>query len=209
MGCCFGKASTTREIEVRDLNKEVANEALICKLGARGEKIKVHAGESGFGVSGSGMVLGSCPLDCDTARWEVIIHKLGNSGPGETPSIQIGVQRYNPKQFKVNLNASLLDNEDSKESPAWLLKGVSVGEGDIIGVYWDQTDLPMLSFTRNGQLLGQASINRIRPSTDIYPAIALSGNGGNEVKMVFDDASFKFPPIASKFKMIICSSNII
>lgn len=208
MGCCFSRKDIASHVELSKSGQDITNDTLTCKLGVRGEKIKVFAGENGFNVVGSGMVLGSCPLDCDTARWEVVIQKLDDANlSAENPTIQIGVLRFNPKQSKLNLNCSLMENENSKETPAWCLKGVSFTEGDVIGVYWDQTDLPMLSFTRNGHLLAQASINRIRPSSDIYPAISIVGD--NKVAIAFDDSSFRFPPIASKFKMIICSSSII
>eukprot|EP01033_Poteriospumella_lacustris_P005141 gene5141-3665_t len=114
--------------------------------------------------------------------------------------------RYSAKK-NVNLSKSLEDYGDNAESPSWWLKGVSLKEGDVIGVYWDQTDLPMLSFTRNGQLLGQSCINRIRPSSEIFPAVSLAG--ASSVTVIFDDDGFRFPPLASKFKMILCSSSII
>lgn len=206
MGCCFSKKDKSSNIELSTKGQDITNDALTCKLGFRGDNVKVFAGENGFNVVGSGMVLGSCALDCDTARWEVVIQKLDNFS-AENPTIQIGVQRFNPKQSKLNLNCNLMENENSKDTPAWCLKGVTLTEGDVIGVYWDQTDLPMLSFTRNGHLLTQASVNRIRPSSEIYPAISITGD--NKVAIAFDDSSFRFPPIANKFKMIICSSSII
>lgn len=184
----------------------VLNDALTCKLGARAERLKVSAGENGFNVVGPGIVLGSCPLDCDTARWEVIIQHLDPNCEGEAHATQIGVMRFNAKK-NVDLCKSLEDYGENSDTPSWWLKGINVKEGDVIGVYWDQTDLPMLSFTRNGQLLGQSCINRIRPSSEIFPAVSLSGS--SSVTIVFDDDGFRFPPLASKFKMILCSASII
>lgn len=204
MGCCCSKG--TRENGVEMGSNVVVNDALTCKLGARAEGMKISAGENGFNVVGAGIVLGSCPLDCDTARWEVIVQRLDPNAGSESSAAQIGVMRYSAKK-NVNLSKSLEDYGDNAESPSWWLKGVSLKEGDVIGVYWDQTDLPMLSFTRNGQLLGQSCINRIRPSSEIFPAVSLAG--ASSVTVIFDDDGFRFPPLTSKFKMILCSSSII
>ena len=77
----------------------------------------------------------------------------------------------------------------------------------MIGIYWDQTDLPMLSFYLNGELLLKKSINRIRPATDIYPAVSIAD--GSSCNIVFDAAGFKFPPKTKKFTMIVCATQLI
>ncbi len=145
--------------------------------------------------------MGSCPIDCDTGYFEV---KLGNKATNDT--IRVGVKRYNPKK-----NADLSGQLDA---PSELFPGfcftsqkVTLKAGDVIGVHWDQTDLPMLSFTVNGVEIAEAAINRIRPSNEIYPAVSLSG--GADCAVIFADQDFSFKPRASKFKMIVCATSLI
>ena len=61
--------------------------------------------------------------------WEVLI--------GKQPQGQrIGVRRYNPKE-PVSLDKFLEDD-------AWYMRCDDCVSGDVVGVYWDQTDFPML-----------------------------------------------------------------
>jgi hypothetical protein len=97
-------------------------------------------------IEGSGLAIGSCALDCDTAMWEV---KVGKSPEG----VRIGVKRYNKKK-SPDFSLALGDGEeekDSSETASSYLKNAELKEGDVIGVYWDQTDLPMLSFSERAE----------------------------------------------------------
>jgi hypothetical protein len=198
MGCCFSKRNNDDgDIEI---NLSTTNQALTCKIGLHGEKITVTPGNDVYEIQGTGIVLGSCPLDCDTARWEVIVGSLSSDN-----GIQIGVKR-SQKKAPTNLNGQLSESVLDPESPSWLLQGVKLKEGDVVGVYWDQTDLPMLSFTVNGSVVSHASINRIRPSSEIFPAVSITNSS---CSFVLDEKGFKYPSLSSKFKMIICSASII
>ena len=139
--------------------------------------------------------MGSCSLDCDTAFWEVVV--------GKNPSgLKIGVKRFQPKK-----PSPLTGELDPKSGDAWILEGVELNEGDVIGVCWDQTDLPMLSFCRNGEFLSSGAITRIRPSNDLYPAISLSQDTTCEV--IFNGDSFIKASPLPKFKMIVCATSLI
>jgi hypothetical protein len=199
MGCCLTKHEPTKDQEL----STATNAAVTCKCGPVGEAVVFShdSASNSYEVRGNGTALGSCALDCDCARWEVAIEEKSSSA-----SVLVGVKRYN-KKSPTDLSTSLDSCQQDSISPSWILNGVDVNPGDVIGVYWDQTDLPMLSFTLNGNLVHQASINRIRPSNDVYPAVSISGNA--KCRLVFDETSFKYPSIASKFKMIICSQSII
>ena len=61
--------------------------------------------------------------------WEVQVGKLPQGQ-------RIGVRRYNPKE-PVSLDKFLEDD-------AWYMRCDDCVTGDVIGVYWDQTDFPML-----------------------------------------------------------------
>jgi len=88
------------------------------------------------------------------------------------------------------------------------LDKIDLKEGDVVGVYWDQTDMPMLSFALNGEKISdQYSTNRIRPTQDIYPAVSVKKDSTSCV--MFDGQTFAYPPSSTKFGAIICSTNII
>lgn len=179
----------------------VMNVAVTCKLALLGSKLKSSMGsKNSYKIEsvGDGSALGSCPLDCDTAFWEVKI--------GENPSgIKVGVKRYSPKT-PVSLD-TLLDDNGENQPPSWSLSGVELKTGDIVGVCWDQTDLPMLSFLLNGVELPSNSINRVRPANDIYPAVSLTT--GSTCEILFDGDHFIHPSSNPKFKMIVCATSLI
>lgn len=197
MGCCLGKKDNHFDVEL----STTTNDAVTCKCGLTGSGVKVvHDGQNNrFNINGSGTVISSCPLDCDTGRWEVVIGK-------GAANIQVGIKRFD-KKHPTDLNGTLKDTESDAKSPSWYMKGVDLKEGDVVGVYWDQTDLPMLSFTVNGKAVSSADINRVRPSSDAFAAISIKGEGS--CSFVFDEAQFKYPSKSGKFKMIICSTSII
>lgn len=196
MGCCFTKPKRAEEHEL----SSSTNAAVTCKSGPAGDRVSVHHNDvnNSYDVKGHGTYLGSCALDCDCARWEVVVE--------DPTAVTIGVKRFN-KKAPTDLSSTLDTYQDDKVSPSWIMKDIDVKGGDVVGVYWDQTDLPMLSFTLNGSIVHQASINRVRPSNDVFPAVSVTGNG--KCTVIFDENHFKFPSIASKFKMIICSQSII
>lgn len=195
MGCLFSR-SVDEEVEIN--LSGVANAAVMCKTGAKGKDVQVLE-NNGFAVSGKGIFLGSCPLDCDTGRWEITINK-------DALSVEVGVMRFK-KGCNADLSKSLSDYQGNDIAPAWILDSKLYKEGDVVGVYWDQTDIPMVSFTVNGKLIADAAVMRIRPSTDVYAAVSVRNRG--EALVSFDESGFKHPPISSKFKMIICSTSLI
>lgn len=199
MGCCFVRQKPEDE-EHLELSEGAVNDAVTCKCGPKGNSVNVVKSSTAntHHVSGNGIMIGSCPLDGDTATWEVKLLKAA-------ADVKIGIKRFNKKK-PSSLEGGLDDSADA-DSPSWCLKDVELKEGDVIGVYWDQTDLPMLSFSLNGKLLSDCSVTRVRPANDVYPAVSVRGDGACEV--IFDGSLFQYPPISSKFKMIICSTSLI
>ncbi len=200
MGCCLSKGNDGDRDHL-ELSDSVSD-AVTCKCGLKGEQVQMSKidGKNNFVVSGKGTVIGSCALEGDTSTWQV---RMGPSPEG----VKVGIKRFNKKK-PCDLTTLLNDVNNDADSPVWFLNDVSVKEGDVIGVYWDQTDLPMLSFSLNGQLLVDSSVMRIRPAHDLYPAFSVAG-GGSSCEVIFDGEQFAHPPISSKFKMIICSTNLI
>lgn len=228
MGCCFassnsrgGKDGEEVEINFNQLHNKKGNkkgkveeDEEICNMCQYGPMSANMKRDSANQVSGSGTLLGSCPLDCDTGRWEVEIVK----GITNTKQIQIGIKRFYKHIPTEHLNQTLEQANNSanasNETIGYFLSDdkLTLKEGDIIGVYWDQTDLPMLQFTHNGNLLFSASVNRVRPSNDMYIAVSLDGqltNNQGSFRILFDGKQFHHPSIANKFKMVICSTKLI
>lgn len=90
---------------------------------------------------------------------------------GKNPTnVRVGVKRFNVKK-PTSLETTLGTDSDSE---SWYFKAdQELKTGDVIGVYWDQTDLPMLSFCLNGKDVPSASQLRIRPTIDILPAVSV------------------------------------
>lgn len=186
---------------------DVTNAAVQCYAGKTGRNALVKRTEAGdFRIRGEGTMVGSCSLDCDIAFWEIKVLKGADD-------VQIGLKKFSPKR-PVSLDGQLTGDNDGKGSaPQWALKreflpqGQKLKAGDVVGVHWDQTDFPMVCFTLNGTFLPNASITRIRPAQDIYPAVSVSGEG--EVEARFAGGTFEHSPMASKFTPIVCATNLI
>jgi len=209
-GCCSRKGEEADEVVV-ELNDTVVNACVQCRAGKHGEGVTVKTTDKGnyhVGAAAGGTLLGSCSLDCDVAYWEV---KVVKGGPG----VNIGLKKFVPKR-PCALDGELVSgtNDGKGADPCWIIQKENLGkgkkefqDGDVIGVHWDQTDFPMVSFTLNGEFLPSASITRIRPAQDIYPAVSVAN--GSEVEICFDGSLFAHKPAAAKFLQIICASSLI
>lgn len=200
MGQCLNCFKTKTKKENNITMTTTTNTATAIKLGQKGTKIKTNLNKekNTYLIEGQGTVLGSCSLDCDTGYWEVHIGKNPNG-------IKIGVVRFNSK--KPTSLEEVMNGNGEGTTPSWCLSDVELKEGDIVGVCWDQTDLPMLSFCLNGNLLPTGSVTRIRPANDICPAISVEE--GSTCEVVFDGNYFLKPPPSSKFTMIVCATSLI
>jgi hypothetical protein len=211
MGSCLSsclKSSTNKKSNNSNGNgnngnvvlSSTTNVACMVKLGAKGSQVKskLKNETNTYTIEGHGTALGSCSLDCDTGYWEVHI--------GKNPKgIQIGVVRFNSKK-PTSLEAPM-DGKGEGVTPSWCLSDTELKEGDVVGVCWDQTDLPMLSFCLNGNLIATGSVTRIRPANDVCPAVSVEE--GSSCEIVFDGNHFLKPCPSSKFTMIVCATSLI
>jgi hypothetical protein len=206
MGCCFGKGSEDdQDAGGMEMGEPVTNEAVLCRIGLKGDNIKFKEEPAGkaFNVTGQGTVLGSSSLDCDIGYWEVTLGK-------KPQGIRVGIKRFNKKRA-VPLTDHLEADPKDKTPTCWILDPKDIEdelkEGQVIGVHWDQSDFPMVSFSINGKLHSKASINRIRPANDLYPAVSLEE--GSTATLAFNEEAFKSKPWAPKFRMIVSATNIM
>ena len=163
--------------------------------------MKVTLENGRYLLEGTGTTIGSCMLDCDTAYYEI---KVGEKNP---TSVLAGVKRFNPKR-PTNLDSTLdaLETESDKESSSWYFKSLDLKPNDIIGVFWDQTDLPMISFQVNGIPMPIADVTRVRPANEIFPAVSIQDSS---CEFIFDENYFTYPPKSKKFSMIVCATSLI
>lgn len=198
MGCCFsskaGKGGGDVELEQR-------SDATRCKVGKMGSGVQV--GPPPTTISGTGVVLGTCAIDQDSAYWEVKVLTPGG--------IRIGVAR--------DLNEAMLTQPlggSAEDAKSWALDGDKDNEDmftacplttdDIVTVCFDQASLPMLTFSKNGQPLGEiGAVNRIRGG--VFPAISVAD--GASVELRFDESAMAHPPPSSRFSPLICATALI
>jgi hypothetical protein len=198
MGCCCSKRN--REDDSIPLSN-IPNTCVTSKVGKVGSNVRVTpvSSNGSFLISGNGTAVGSCILECDSAYWEV---KIGDKPEG----LCIGVKRFDDS--KSQSLDGYLDNESDKHGEeAWCLHGVTFVKDDVVGVYWDQIDRPMLSFSLNGVALPQASHTRVRPANNIVPAVSV--HDGSTCSFIFDEKHFLFPPKSSRYGMIVCATSLI
>lgn len=205
MGSCLGKKKKGEDSGVIE-HASVTNENFVktgAKVGQSGAntKVKLNPETNCYSISGDGTVISSCHLDCDTAYWEVVV--------GSNPAgLNIGAKRFNPKK-PVSLDGYIGENVNDS-APSWCLDKslIDLKEGDVIGICWDQTDLPMLSFSVNGEYNPmRGSVNRIRPANDVSPAVSVTN--GATCELIFDGRQFKKSPPSSKFTSIVCATSLI
>lgn len=202
--CCCKRRGLTSEVEEVELSN-TTNNAVLCRGGLAGKDVSIALEGGCYKTSGTGTALGSCALDCDTAFWQV---RVGN----KPENLRIGVKKFNAKRNspltgQLESSDSLTSSGDAEISPSWIFKGPALKTGDIVGIYWDQTDLPMLSFSLNGEDVPEAAIMRIRPAIDIYPAVSV--DDGATCEFTFDANYFVGQPKSPKFKMIVCATSLI
>jgi hypothetical protein len=210
MGCCCSKRRDEEDDDVIELST-ATNDAVSCKLGKFGSKVKViqDVTNNRYKVSGIGTAIGSCPLECDSAYWEVVV--------GDNPEgVFIGVKRFHEKRHGTKVLDGFLDDPvPTPETPtdgnviidSWYMKEVSVKKGDVIGIYWDQIDLPMLCFSLNGVPQQNSAITRVRPTANIYPAVSIKE--GSTCEITFDGTSFVHVPKSSRYSAIVCATSLI
>lgn len=200
--CCCCRNNADGSGSDVELSSNSTSRSVMCKCGLYGNDvhIAVDSKNNYIAVKGKGIALGSSTLDCDTAYWEV---RVGQNPEG----VRVGIKRFHiakPAELSGNLGDPAIPGEDS---PAWCFQGPSFKTGDVVGIYWDQTDLPMLSFSLNGNIIPEASILRVRPAFDIVPAISVQE--GSTCEMIFDGNHFLNQPKSTKFQMIISAKSLI
>lgn len=153
---------------------------------AKGKEVSISGRQQT--VSGTGIALGSTSLQQDRAYFEFKVMKTG--------SFQVGVASR-----RCNLDGELGDDSTLSwgfQSPPTLK------QGDVIGVSYDQADLPCLNFFHNGQLLQNERLAGMRG--EVYPACAVNGA---TLTANFGHVFEYEPPAQFKYSGIIPAAQLI
>jgi len=86
-----------------------------------------------------------------------------------------------------------------------LMRYISVTTGDTIGIAVQQSDLPMLQFLVNGELLSEIAIHRFRGT--VYPAIYI--HEGYTVVGIFKESEFRELSPHARFGPLMAARGII
>ncbi|CAE8639332.1 unnamed protein product, partial [Polarella glacialis] len=117
---------------------------------------------SGALVTGAGVALADTVIEQDSAYWEVRVLEAGSGR-----SARVGVA--------LDLAGQRLDSQLGDSVSSWAfggeLPGGPLNKNDVIGVAFGQGDIPNLRFFKNGTLLVEGEVLRIRG--EAYPAVSV------------------------------------
>ena len=103
------------------------------------------------GISGYGLaVIGPTSIEQDSAYWEWQIELPVKK---DLDTIMFGVSGKKDRKFYTELE----DKEHNSE--AWM-RSIECQDGDVIGVAIQQSELPMVQFTLNGDIIHDKAVNR-------------------------------------------------
>eukprot|EP00440_Ansanella_granifera_P007984 gb/GFBE01008639.1/.p1 GENE.gb/GFBE01008639.1/~~gb/GFBE01008639.1/.p1 ORF type:complete len:192 (+),score=38.69 gb/GFBE01008639.1/:1-576(+) len=150
-------------------------------MGKRGSSVKVQEDMAGALVTGHGVALADTVIEQDAAYWEVRVLEVGSQN-----NCYVGVA--------LDLAGQRLDSKIGDASSSWAIGGELPGgplqKNDVIGVAFGQGDIPNLRFFRNGTMIQEAEVLRIRGEG--FPAVSVGD--GAELLLVFESASFAHDP---------------
>jgi len=90
------------------------------------------------------------------------------------------------------------------------MRRIAVENGDVIGVAVQQSDLPMVQFTLNGEALHISAINRFRGT--VYPSICLPETSKElqaEITLVTAEDEFRHPTFGNRFLPLIVARSVV
>jgi len=142
-------------------------------------------------IKGTGICLATTSLQQDRAYFEFKVNKQGSG------SFQVGVASR-----RCNLDGELGDDS----TLSWgFQSSAGIKDGDVIGVSYDQADLPCANFFHNGQLLENERLTGMRG--ELYPACAV--RGGAQLTANFGHVFEYEPPAQFKYSGIIPAASLI
>mmetsp|Transcript_22336 Transcript_22336/g.68943 ORF Transcript_22336/g.68943 Transcript_22336/m.68943 type:complete len:202 (-) Transcript_22336:2317-2922(-) len=175
----------------------------------KGSQVRLEGGE----VHGSGTVFADAAIHQDAAYWEVKIIKNGGrivwgiSRDIERDALNAALSIKEGEDSACVLDSANLDptsNPDPEDEAPH--SGIMVlNTNDVLGVYVQQSDLPMVQFYCNGQEIPETAVNRFRGL--MYPCVSVMG--GAIVKVTFNEESWEYPPAQKKYQAMMKAQELI
>lgn len=163
-------------------------------------------------ISGQGLALAGVIIEQDVAYWEWYMQAPPQKN---MESILFGVTGKKDAKFYQDLSPETIKSTEEKgpsqvNGTQWMRR-IDFENGDVIGVAVQQSDLPMVQFSLNGEPLHISAINRFQGT--VYPAIYLpfsTDDQGVVATLVVDEASLKYAKsFGDRFGPIIVARSIV
>jgi hypothetical protein len=114
--------------------------------------------------------------------------------------LSIGVARkLNQNELEAGIGEACADGIER-----WWTMKAFLKESDVIGVAFGQSDLPNLSFTKNGKPLPSEDVKKIGGL--VYPVIGVTGDA--VVQVMFESNDFEHPP-PSRFSPLMVAQSVL
>ena len=235
MGCCSSCCGSSEDGESSremELQAQKSRKALSISRSMSAPTIVTREANV---VSGTGLALAGVSIEQDAAYWEWHI-RLGVKDTLE--NILFGVATKKDASFYQGLKDKVQPEEGTnticefshvngacilKIISTWLFTGtpsdvdgtqfmrrIAVENGDVIGVSVQQSDLPMVQFTLNGEELHISAINRFRGA--VYPSVFLPEAAKDlkaEVTLVTSEQEFRQQSPGDRFLPLIVARSVV
>jgi hypothetical protein len=184
MGPCLSTIrSVVHSSAVKSEQSTKPSPPVLVSMSQKGPNVRV----SSLVISGKGAACATDAIEFDRIYFEVVLKSPGRFG--------VGVSQ------QVTDPSAVFDKEIGDNKISWATKSDMLAAtpevGDVIGVFYDQSESPKMSFSLNGKPLGDL-YDVPKPRSEIkikggrvYPAAYVDGAS---LEFRFRDGTFAFPP---------------
>eukprot|EP00299_Pterocystis_sp_00344_P012907 c6258_g1_i4.p1 GENE.c6258_g1_i4~~c6258_g1_i4.p1 ORF type:complete len:211 (+),score=52.70 c6258_g1_i4:1-633(+) len=176
------KAIEVKERQANQIQAEAASASVTFATHGKDTVVK------GATVSGQGVAVSKMVIEQDAAYWEVIVLQPGH--------IAVGVAKPAAAE---QLPPTLGEGTTSFGSTWGVLE---LAKDDVIGVCFQHSDLPMITFFLNGQPCEGREVIRVKGP--VCPAV---GVGESEVELRLSD--FRFKPPSERFLPLMAAKDML
>jgi len=214
MGCCFSNGGYSREeggdieLQFDDSPAIIVEDKSTCGLMSMYMEDKNCLTSDGEGKFAAAMA--PVCLEQDKSYWEIHVTHTGDAANDAANDFMLyaGVCKKNDISKTA---ASLKDPPESFTDPLFIVSLPGLKKNDTIGLCFDQSDLPMLTFRINDEITSH-HITRVRGA--VFPFVAFSAGNPDKgatttaVSMVFKGARFR-SKMPTKFDTVLAASNLL
>lgn len=119
-------------------------------------------------VTGFGLALADVAVESERAYWEWQVRVVNPSEEGT--ALMFGVSgKRNPKFYEILAESTVPPEKHGTK----FMGSVSLNDGDVVGVVVQQSEIPMIQFYLNGEIVDQEGGKVARFRGTVYPSIYL------------------------------------